>query len=94
MGTARALRGGAGSPSLAVYGTLAGHLLLRAFERAERIHRAMLARGFDGELRALRSGRWRQSDTVFVAGWCAAFAVARKFDLPLWLGRILTGMPA
>lgn len=91
MGTARTLRGGTGSPTLAVYGSLAGHLLLRAFERAERIHRAMLARGFDGEVRTLRSLAWRSSDTFFVAGWCAYFALARAVDLPQLLGRALTG---
>jgi cobalt/nickel transport system permease protein len=32
---------------------LIGPLLVRAFERAERVHRAMLARGFDGRVRTL-----------------------------------------
>lgn len=32
---------------------LIGMLLLRSFERAERVHRAMLARGFDGNLKTL-----------------------------------------
>jgi cobalt/nickel transport system permease protein len=91
MGTARLARGGTGSLTLAVYGSLAGHLLLRAFERAERIHRAMRARGFDGEVHTLRTLLWKAGDTMFVAGWCAYFAVARAVDLPLWLGRTLTG---
>jgi len=94
MATAREARGGRGSPTLAVYGSLAGHLLLRAFERAERIHRAMLARGFDGEIRAYRVLRWGTSDTVFVVGWVAFFVAARAVYLPLLLGRILTGLGA
>ena len=32
---------------------LVGVLLLRSFERAERVHRAMRARGFDGQMRTL-----------------------------------------
>ena len=48
---ARAARRRARAHALAVYASLLGHLLLRAFERARRIHLAMLARGFDGELR-------------------------------------------
>ena len=32
------------------FGPLVGHLLLRTWERAERIHLAMLARGFTGEI--------------------------------------------
>jgi len=91
MATAREARGGRGSPTLAVYGSLAGHLLLRAFERAERIHRAMLARGFDGEIRSPRALRWTGRDTAFALGWPAFFAIARAIDLPLALGRFLTG---
>jgi cobalt/nickel transport system permease protein len=36
-----------------VAGGMAGNLLLRAFERSERIYAAMLSRGYDGEARAL-----------------------------------------
>ncbi|MFN7573349.1 MAG: cobalt ECF transporter T component CbiQ [Betaproteobacteria bacterium] len=91
MATARRLRGGGRRLSLAVYAPLLGHLLLRAFERAQRIHWAMLARGFDGEVRALHRLRWRAADTAFVAGWCAFFALCRALDLPQALGRLLTG---
>jgi cobalt/nickel transport system permease protein len=89
--TARRLRGAGRPLSLAVYATLAGHLLLRAFERAQRIHWAMLARGFEGELRSLQRLHWRGADTRFVLGWCSYFALARAVDLPLLLGRLLTG---
>jgi cobalt/nickel transport system permease protein len=34
-------------------GTLAGNLFLRSLERSERIHFAMLSRGYDGEIRSL-----------------------------------------
>ena len=93
MTTARRLRGGGRPLPLAVYATLLGHLLLRAFDRAQRIHWAMLARGFDGELRSLQRLHWRRGDTLFVAGWCAFFALARAVDLPAALGRLLTGVP-
>ena len=36
-----------------VTGGMAGNLLVRAFERSERIYSAMLARGYDGEIRSL-----------------------------------------
>ncbi len=36
-----------------ITGGMAGSLLLRSMERAERVHAAMLARGFDGEIRLL-----------------------------------------
>jgi cobalt/nickel transport system permease protein len=36
-----------------VTGGMAGNLFLRAFERSDRIYMAMLARGYDGEVRTL-----------------------------------------
>jgi len=46
-----------------VAGGMVGNLFLRAFDRADRIYAAMLARGYDGEVRALprpplRAGQW------------------------------------
>lgn len=95
MMTARDLRApGAPAMALPVYGPLVGHLLLRAFERAHRLHLAMRARGFDGEVRSLQDLRWRWRDTVFVLGWCAFFALARGVDLSQWLGGLLYGVGA
>jgi cobalt/nickel transport system permease protein len=89
--TARALRSNGRALSVSAYGPLTGHLLLRAFERAQRIHRAMMARGFDGELRSLRRLRWTARDTAFVAGWIAYFSAARTVNLPQSLGHALLG---
>ena len=36
-----------------VTGGMAGNLLVRSFDRGERIHAAMAARGYDGEVRTL-----------------------------------------
>ncbi len=90
MNTARRLRAGAQARiGLAVYASLLGHLLLRAFERAQRIHLAMLARGFDGELRLADPRRWQAADTMFVAGWCTFFVAARMIALPQAIGSML-----
>jgi cobalt/nickel transport system permease protein len=91
MSAARELRSGGRSLALSAYGPLLGHLLLRAFERAQRIHLAMMARGFDGELRTLRMLRWSARDTAFVVAWGAFFVVVRAIDLPMLLGRVLLG---
>lgn len=91
MAAARELRAAGRRLRLAEWAPLAGHLLLRAFERAQRIHRAMLARGFDGELRSLRQLRWTARDTAFLLGWVAFFALARAVDLPLLLGQWALG---
>ena len=91
MSAARELRSGGRSLALSAYGPLLGHLLLRAFERAQRIHLAMMARGFDGELRTLRMLRWNARDTAFVVAWGAFFVAVRAVDLPMLLGRMLLG---
>lgn len=74
---------------LRVYGSLLGNLLLRAMDRADRIHRAMVARGFDGEVRVLRPGAMRAADWLFMAGWVLFFAAARTWNLADVLGRLL-----
>jgi cobalt/nickel transport system permease protein len=91
MTTARQLRGGGSRMSLAVHASLLGHLLLRAFAHAQRIHGAMLARGFDGELRFAERWRWQTADTFFIAGWCAYFVAVRWVDVPHLIGSLLAG---
>ncbi|MEW6364885.1 MAG: cobalt ECF transporter T component CbiQ [Acidobacteriota bacterium] len=81
---------GTRSPGLRTYASLIGHLLLRSLGRAHRIYQAMIARGFDGEIRVLRPGRWGWSEVVFTTGWLAFFAVARAWNLAEALGRLLT----
>lgn len=44
-----------------------GTLFIRTLETAEQVHRAMLARGYDGTIRLLRPLRWRGADSAFVA---------------------------
>ncbi|MBI5923677.1 MAG: cobalt ECF transporter T component CbiQ [Betaproteobacteria bacterium] len=92
MGTARELRAcGRRRLNLGVYAGLLGHLLLRALERAQRIHLAMLARGFDGEMRGPHQLAWRRTDMFFLVLCAACFALARSIDLPRALGHILLG---
>ena len=43
-----------------------GVLFLRTLESAERMHLAMLARGYDGRIRLLKPLRWRPRDTAFM----------------------------
>jgi cobalt/nickel transport system permease protein len=55
MATARRARtfGRRGALSWGLLGGLIGMLFLRTFERAERVHDAMIARGWDGTIRSL-----------------------------------------
>ncbi len=47
-------------------GGMVGRLLLRTIDRAERVHRSMVARGYDGEVRILGRLAWRRADLGFV----------------------------
>lgn len=85
---------GGRAPALRVYGSLVGHLLLRALDRAHRIHGAMLARGFDGTVRTLATPRLRRADVLFAAAWMAFFLAARRWNLARALGDLfLQGAP-
>lgn len=75
------------------FGPLLGHLLLRTWERAERIHMAMLARGFTGEMHARRQGHFGLRDVGFLLGWSLFFLALRLINLPHLLGLLLTGAP-
>lgn len=72
-----------------VYANLIGQLLLRTLERAQRIHRAMLSRGFDGDIRILRPMRIRTPEVLFTAGWSTFFIAARTVRLPELLGSLV-----
>ena len=73
-------------------GNIIGHLLLRTWQRAERIHMAMLARGFTGEFRTITSSCFTGQELVFTVGWSALFLTLRLINVPLQLGTFVTGM--
>lgn len=65
------LSGAAGGGSLrwraAVAGHMAGQLLVRSFDRSDRVYQAMLARGYRGELLTLAPHAMRRSDWAALA---------------------------
>lgn len=64
-------------------------LFLRTVERAERIYGAMLARGFRGEIPAMRREALRPSDAVFVLAAGSFFALCRLVPVPETIGRLV-----
>ena len=60
-----------------VYGHQAAVIFLRGWERAERIHGAMLARGFSGEFPGLEQPRFAMQDALFTASCILFFLTAR-----------------
>lgn len=73
------------------FGSLVGHLLLRTWQRAERIHMAMLARGFKGEFHTRREFRFGGREILFVAGWSTLFITMRILNMSQLLGSLFTG---
>ena len=57
-----------------VTGGMAGSLFIRSIERSERIYDAMLARGYDGEARALRSPVLRPLDVLVALPFALALS--------------------
>ena len=96
MYRARALRSFQGrGTDMKTFGHLIGGLLLRTLDRGQRIHLAMLCRGFDGTIRIRRAPRLITRDILlFVLAWphpsspCAATiarccSVSYSQDLPM-----------
>jgi cobalt/nickel transport system permease protein len=69
---------------------LVGHLLLRTWQRAERIHMAMLARGFTGEFHAYRQSGFGAPEIRFVLIWSSLFIFLRLQNTSQLLGTFIT----
>jgi cobalt/nickel transport system permease protein len=76
---------------MASYSSLVGHLLLRTWQRAERIHMSMLARGFTGAFHSRDDSRFRIPDLLFLLGWSALFITLRLNNASRLLGSLVTG---
>ena len=90
MVRARELRSfGNRGKELKVFGNIIGHLLLRTWERAQRIHTAMLCRGFRGEFHFTRPLKAGKREAVFIFGWVSFFILCRTINIPAFLGGII-----
>ncbi|MCL4502841.1 MAG: cobalt ECF transporter T component CbiQ [Deltaproteobacteria bacterium] len=75
-----------------VFSYLIGQLLLRTLARANRIHLAMLSRGFAGKIHLVRPVRIRLNDVAFFVGWSALFILLRIYNLSYVLGNAVEGL--
>ena len=83
---ARGFRPGTNLHTYRSYAHLVGMLLVRSFDRAERVYRAMLARGFEGTFWLLDHFHWQRRDTVFscTAGVVVLGLVWVEWGRTLW----------
>jgi cobalt/nickel transport system permease protein len=77
----RAYRNRADLHSYRTIGHVAGTLLVRGHERAERVGQAMRSRGFDGQYRLLTTFRTRPGDVLFCASVLAGFLLLWAIDV-------------
>jgi len=92
MTTARELRGGGRPLSIRLYGVLIGRLLMRTWDRAERIYLAMCARGFVGDFNSGQRSVFGLREGVYVVGWCGFFLLLRTQDVAYRVGQAFLGL--
>ncbi len=74
------------------WGSFAGSLLLRSYDRAQRVYAAMCLRGFTGEYNTCNIARLSSQDILFFGGWIIFFVIARIYNIPVLLGSYFTGV--
>jgi len=75
-----------------VWGSFAGQLILRTFDRAQRVYQSMNLRGFTGEYNTGGVPKVRFKDFAYVAGWSLFFIIARIYNIPMLIGSLFTGV--
>ncbi|MDE6006009.1 MAG: energy-coupling factor transporter transmembrane protein EcfT [Muribaculaceae bacterium] len=82
MDRARKARGfGRKNYPLSMWGRMVGQLLIRSYDRAGSIHRAMLARGFTGNMPAGKAHNLDKRSIAFIFAWSVVIAILRFADL-------------
>jgi cobalt/nickel transport system permease protein len=77
---------------LRVFARLIGILFLRTVDRAERVYYAMLSRGFQGDMPALKRSRIVWPDLAFLTAMIAGLWVFRFFPVTESFGRVAEGL--
>lgn len=91
MKRAREARGfGKKTYPLKMWGVFIGQLLIRSSERAIRIHRAMLARGFTGTLPLGRTEGWNSLAFIWLLIWTIVIILLRFVDFSKIITHFIT----
>lgn len=73
-----------------VWGSLAGHLLLRSIDRAGAVYESMLLRGYDGGYRYLQERlALRLKDIIYLLFWLAVIVLFRLYPILLIIGNLV-----
>lgn len=74
-----------------VWGSFAGQLLLRTYDRAQRIYISMTLRGFRGEYHVGNKIPMKIRDYTYLIGWCLFFVLCRWIPIANILSYALKG---
>lgn len=74
------------------WGSLAGQLLMRTFDRAQRVYQAMSMRGFRGEYNTGDQHGFSLNDLLYTGCWSLFFILSRLFDITALIGTLATGV--
>lgn len=72
-----------------MWGIFVSQLLIRTVERSERIHRAMLARGFSGSIEGNFHPVWKKKETFYLLVWSLIFVALRLFHPAAYFSLLL-----
>jgi len=75
-----------------VFVRLIGTLFVRTIDRAERIYRAMLSRGFQGDILSLKRARINVTDLAYLTATVMFLAVFRFFRITEGIGYFAQGL--
>jgi cobalt/nickel transport system permease protein len=75
-----------------VWGSFAGQLLLRTFDRAQRVYQSMSLRGFTGEYNMGDDLKISFRDFAYLLVWSLFFIIARIYNIPMMIGLLFTGV--
>lgn len=75
-----------------VWGSLAGNLLIRTFERAQNVYQAMVQRGFKGDYNTGHDQGMAVKDMLYLCGWVLFFLTVRFYNIPVLIGSLMTGV--
>ena len=76
-----------------VWGSLAGHLLLRSMDRAGNVYESMLLRGYQGNYEYLRQKiKVRLQDIIYLLFWMGMIVLFRIYPVMLIIGNMIRGI--
>jgi cobalt/nickel transport system permease protein len=77
--------------AIKVWGSLAGQLLMRTFDRSKHIHDAMVMRGFDGNFYYKNLNKMTLRDWSYGIIWIVFFVIVKWIDIPRTIGNLMLG---